>query len=265
MKIHKPMTAIIGCLAATAGVAACGDDGTTTTVSAQTAQSASADVTADGGLPQGGETVNLDPADFTAEIDNPYMPFTVGSRWVYSESDGTGPAAKVVVTVTDKTKTMANGIEARVVTDVLSENGTPTEITNDWYAQDSAGNVWYMGEDTAEYVNGKVDTRAGSFQAGVDGAQPGIAMPADPEVGLSYRQEYYKGEAEDNGAIVSHGEQANVPAGHYTDLLMTRDLTPLEPRTEELKFFARDIGQVLALHTSPTAEREELISYTPGK
>ena len=118
---------------------------------------------------------------------------------------------RVVVTVTDRTKQIANGVEARVVHDVVTEDGEPVEVTDDWYAQDSDGNIWYLGEDTAEYENGKVVSTAGSFEAGVDGAQPGIALPADPEAGTTYRQEYYAGEAEDEGEIVSLDEQAEVP------------------------------------------------------
>src|SRR5919106_4311553 len=133
-------------------------------------------------LPQGSEPVSLDPADFTTQIDNPYWPMAPGSRWAYRETDTEGAVQRVVVTATDRTKRIANGIEARVVHDVVSEHGEPVEITDDWYAQDADGNVWYLGERTAEYENGKVTTRAGSWEAGVDGAMPGIIMPADPVV-----------------------------------------------------------------------------------
>lgn len=152
-------------------------------------------------LPQGAEPVAVDPADFSVEIDNPYWPMRPGSRWVYRESDGEGGVQRVVVTVTEETKRIANGIEARVVHDVVSQGGKPIEITDDWYAQDSEGNVWYLGERTAEYEDSKVVSRAGSWEAGVDGAQPGIIMPADPRPGLAYRQEYYAGEAEDRAKI----------------------------------------------------------------
>ena len=100
------------------------------------------------GLPQGSESVNLKPADFTVEIDNAYWPMKPGSRWVYRESDGKGGVQRVVVTVTGRTKRVANGIEARVVRDVVSKGGEPVEVTDDWYAQDSDGNIWYMGENT---------------------------------------------------------------------------------------------------------------------
>ena len=122
-------------------------------------------------LPTGSEQVDLDPAEFTTEIDNPYWPMSPGSRWVYREEDPEG-ALRVVVTVTDETKTIANGVEARVVHDVVSQDGEPVEVTDDWYAQDAEGNIWYLGEETAEYENGEVVSREGSFEAGVGGAKP---------------------------------------------------------------------------------------------
>ena len=173
-------TAAVALATAVAGIAACGGDEST---SADTAPA----------LPQGSEHVELDPSEFTTEIDNEWWPMSVGSRWTYS---GTG-GEKVVVTVTPRTREIANGVEARVVRDVVTDGGEPVEVTDDWYAQDAEGNIWYLGEDTAEYENGKPVSTAGSFEAGVDGAEPGIAMPGDPDPGLSYRQEYYEGEAED--------------------------------------------------------------------
>jgi hypothetical protein len=216
----------------------------------------------DAGLPQGSEPVDLDPADFTAEIDNPYWPMRPGSYWVYREVAGDGTAQRVVVAVTGKTKRIANGIEARVVHDVVSQSGEPVEVTDDWYAQDSDGNIWYLGEDTAEYENGKVVSREGSWEADVDGAQPGIALPVDPQVGMTYRQEYYAGVAEDKAKVLSLDEQVGVPSGHFTDVLMTKDLNPLEPRVLEHKFYARGVGPVLTLDISGAAGREELVSFT---
>ena len=217
-------------------------------------------------LPQGSEEVELDPAEFTTEIDNPYWPMTPGSRWVYRETDTEGSDQKVVVEVTGRTKRIANGIEAAVVRDTVTERGQPVEIIDDWYAQDSDGNVWYLGEDTAEYEHGNVVSRAGSFEAGVDGAQPGIIMPAEPRPGLEYRQEYYEGEAEDQASIVSVGqEQVRVPAGHFNDVVMTRDLVPLEPKVHELKFYARGVGPVMAVAISGgPAGFEELVGYRTG-
>jgi hypothetical protein len=212
-------------------------------------------------LPHGSEPAELDPADFSTRIDNRYWPMTPGSRWVYREIDSEGGKQRVEVTVTRKTKKIANGIEARVVHDVVTEDGELVEVTDDWYAQDSAGNVWYLGEDTTEYESGKPKSTAGSFEAGVDGAQAGIILPAEPEVGMTYRQEYYAGEAEDMGEIVGLDEQAEVPAGHFQNVLMTKDLNPLEPKVLELKFYAPNVGPVLAVSVSGGSDREELVSY----
>ena len=151
----------------------------------------------------------------------------------------------MVVTVTNQTKRLANGVTARVVHDVVTEGSKPVEVTDDYYAQDRRGNIWYLGEFTKEYENGKVKSTEGSFEAGVDGAQPGIALPAKPRPGLRYRQEYYKGHAEDKGKVVSVKEQAEVPFGHFKRVLMTRDTNPLEPRNVEFKFYARGVGPVL--------------------
>ena len=210
-------------------------------------------------LPQDGEPVALDPADFTSQITNPYFPLTPGTRLTYREQDARGNVQKGVTHVTRRTKLIANGITARVVHDVVSEHGEPVEKTFDWYAQDSAGNVWYLGEDTKEYENGHVSSTHGSFEAGVDGAQPGVIMPASLAVGLTYRQEFYAGQAEDEARVLSLDEQAGVPFGHFNDVLMTKEINPLEPRHIEYKFYARGIGPVLELTASGGTDRVVLV------
>jgi hypothetical protein len=218
-------------------------------------------------LPHGSEPVNLNPADFTTKIDNPYWPMKPGSRWVYRETDVDGARQHVVVTVTRQTKLIANGVTARVVHDAVTEHGKPVEITDDWYAQDRAGNVWYLGEDTTEYKNGKPFSTKGSFEAGVHGAQAGVIVPARPKPGMGYREEYLVGQAEDRGEIVSLREQVEVPYGHFGrgHVLMTRDLDPLEPKALEFKFYARGVGPVLAIGISGGADREELVRYAKGR
>jgi hypothetical protein len=213
-------------------------------------------------LPVGDEPVTLDPADFTAQITNPYWPMRPGSRWVYRETDPGGTRQRVVVTVTDETKRIANGVTARVVHDVATERGRAVEVTDDWYAQDRQGNVWYLGEATTSYEDGKPVSTEGSFEAGVDGAQPGIAMPARPRPGLRYRQEHYAGHADDRARVVSVREQAEVPFGHFRRVLMTRDVNPLEPNVLEFKFYARGVGPVLEVGVSGGADRAELVRYT---
>jgi len=217
-------------------------------------------------LPQGSEPANLDPGEFTTKIDNPYWPMKPGNRWVYSETDTRGNTEDVVVEVTNETKTIANGVEARVIRDTVSENGVPVEVTDDWYAQDSLGNIWYLGEYVTNYRNGKVTDHGGSFEAGVDGAEAGVAMPASPEPGMNYRQEYYKGEAEAQGAVVTVGEESvQVPFGFFDrGVVMTRDLVPTEPNVQELKFYAPGVGPVLSVHTDTPGGRAELVSFKEG-
>ena len=214
-------------------------------------------------LPQGSEAVTLDPADFVDRIDNPFLPFLPGARSIYRETDAEGARQRVKVTVTDRTRAI-EGIDATVVHDKVTERGALVENTFDWYAQDVCGNVWYLGENTKEYEDGEVVSTEGSWEHGVDGAMAGVVMPADPQVGLAYRQEYYAGEAEDRGEIASLDEQAQVPFGHFRDVLMTRDTTPLQPRVLEYKFYAEGIGVVLAVGISGGSDREELLRFRPG-
>jgi hypothetical protein len=214
-------------------------------------------------LPQGSDPVHLKPDDFTANIDNRQWPMTVGSQWVYRVVDTSdGSVNRDVITVTPRTKLIADGIEARVVRDIVTDHGNSVEVTKDWYAQDRCGNVWYFGENTVEFVNGKpVDN--GSWEAGVDGNMPGVALPAKPTVGLSYREEYSKGVAEDQSRVLALDEQAQVPAGHYKPVLMTEDFSPIEPDVSELKFYAKGSGQaVLAVDVSGGSDMEQLVSYT---
>jgi hypothetical protein len=239
--------------------AACGGDAGSR-AETRTARTSEAEPASPYPLPQGSEPVNLDPADFVPQIDNPYWPLLPGSRWVYRETDSEGTEQRVEVVVTDETKSIL-GIEATVVHDVVSEDGVVIEDTFDWYAQDTGGTIWYLGEDTKEFENGKVVSTEGSWEAGVDGAQAGVILPGEPKVGMAYRQEYYAGEAEDNGEILSLDEQAEVPFGSFDELLQTKDTTPLEPGVLEHKFYARGVGLVLALDLSGGGGREELLRY----
>jgi hypothetical protein len=240
----KNHVAVAGCALA-AVVAGCGSD----------------DATSSGvPIPRGSEPVKLDPAEFTTDVDNPYWPMRAGSRWIYRETDGRGKSQRVEVTVTSRTKQIT-GIRARVIHDVASERGRLVEDTYDWVAQDSEGNVWYLGEDTKEYENGKVSSTKGSWQAGVDGAQAGVIVPAKPRVGMTYRQEYYAGEAEDAARVLSLDERVEVPFGSYGHALATKDSTPLEPRLVEYKFYAPGVGPVLALTISGGRDRQELLTF----
>ena len=244
--IHGRMTRIlVPCAACAVALSACSAGAPATT-----------------SLPRNDDPVALDPADFTTEIDNAYWPMEPGTRWTYRELDPDGTDSTVDVTVTDDTKTIANGIEARVVRDTVRQDGEIVEDTFDWYAQDAAGAIWYLGEDTAEFEDGEIVSRSGSFEAGVDGALPGIAAPADPEPGMAYRQEYAAGEAEDNGAVLSVDELVEVPYGFFEGALLTRDTNALEPDVAELKLYAPGVGPVLTLDISGGSGREELLDVT---
>ena len=233
-------------------VGACGDDDSGSTTSSNGAADTGSS------LPQGSEPVELDPADFTTEIDNPYWPMARGNRWVSRSTE-----ERIVVEVTNRAKEITGGIEALVVRDTVTDNnGDLVEVTDDWYAQDREGNIWYMGEDVKDYKDGKVVSTAGSWEHGVDGAQAGIAIPAEPRVGLKYRQEYYKDEAEDNAEVLSVSETVKVPAGTFENSLQTRDTTPLEPDAVEHKYYAKGVGPVLNDKVSPDRLREELIRYS---
>ena len=210
-------------------------------------------------LPTGAAPVNLDPANFSADITNPYWPMKPGTRWTYRNVEAGEPPQEIVIVVTTDTKKLANGITARVVRDTARSEGQIIEDTLDWYAQDSDGNVWYMGEDTAEFEEGKIVSRDGSWEAGADGALPGIMLPAQPQVGQKYRQEYKKGEAEDNGEVLATNHLVEVEAGRYKDALVTMDTSTIEPDVVEYKFYAPGVGPLLALDISGGASREELI------
>jgi hypothetical protein len=198
----------------------------------------------------------INPADFGSDVDNPLWPLVPGIHYVYQGDDET-----IEVTVTDDTRQIL-GVTTIVVRDVVYVDGEIIEDTYDWYAQDEAGNVWYFGEDTKEYENGEVVSTEGSWEAGVDGAKPGIVMHATmPPIGIPYRQEYYACEAEDWAVVVSLSESVTVPYGSFYSCLQTRDFTPLEPDVNEYKYYAPGLGMVLEVDIASGA-RTELIEVT---
>ena len=213
-------------------------------------------------LPKTSDPVDLDPDRLSPDITNKYWPMAPGTRWTYREIGEQGQVLTIVVTVSTETKQIANGVTARVVRDTVIEDGELIEDTVDWYAQDDAGTIWYLGEDTAEFENGEITSREGSFEAGVDGALPGVIMPGTPDDDLAYRQEYYAGEAEDNGEILSTVEMADVPAGHFDDVLLTKDTITIEPSVLEYKLYAPGVGPVLVFGVSGGGGREVLVGMT---
>jgi hypothetical protein len=244
--------------AALVTLTACGDDSTTTTSSDDGASQSVIDP-GDGG----DYAPTIDPADFSATVDHPYLPMTPGSRWVY-EGETEDGLERIEVVVTDEVREVM-GVTAVVVRDTETLDGEVIEDTFDWFAQDRDGNVWYFGEDTTEFEDGEAVSTAGSWEAGVDGALPGIVMLADPAVGDAYRQEFYAGEAEDMGEVLRLGESVTVPAGAFDDVVVTEDWTPLEPEVVEEKSYAPGVGLVLEEKVSGgDGERVELVEFVPG-
>jgi len=175
-------------------------------------------------------------------IDNPFLPLTPGTTYVY-EGDTEDGFEHIEVAVTTNTKTIL-GVVCVEVRDQAFLDGELVEDTLDWFAQDDDGNVWYFGEDTKEYTNGVVSSIAGSWEAGVDGALPGIIMQARPVQGDAYRQEYRPTVAEDVALIKQLGTSAEVPAGRYSDVLVTNDRDLLDLNKDEDKYFAPGVGLV---------------------
>src|SRR5262245_12443136 len=195
---------------------------------------------------------------FVSGITNPWFNFAPG-RTFRAEGEAPDGHETIVTQVTKKTKRII-GVTTTVVHDQGYVNGVLAEDTFDWYAQDSAGNVWYFGEDSKEIVNGQVVSTEGSWQAGVNGAAPGIIMLAQPEKGDSYRQEFAAGVAEDEAKVVSLDESVTVPYGSFSACLETLEFSALEPGVHEYKFYASGTGQLLEL--GKHGERIELVSIT---
>lgn len=207
---------------------------------------------------------DLDPANFVtpeeaAASPNPYFPLVPGHTWVYenNEDDET-----ITVTVLDETIEIA-GVSCAVVRDIVVQEGEVIEDTLDWYAQDLDGTVWYFGEISRNFEDGRLTDLDGSWITGEDHAKAGIIMAASPYAGMAYRQELLLDDAEDAGEVIAVGVSESVPAVSCDDCLQTRDFTPLEPDANEYKFYAPGIGPILEIDIE-SGERVELVSFTPG-
>ena len=186
---------------------------------------------------------SIHPRDFVTTVDNPLWPLKPGTAYHYQGARGTTPQTDDEV-VTHRTKRIL-GIDATVVRDTVSEHGHAIERTLDFYAQDTRGNVWYLGEDSYERQNGRFVKASDSWRSGVDGAEPGIIMPAHPRLGDRYRQEYYPpGEALDEAHVLGRRGPVAVPYGRFKEALVTSEFSPLEPQTEE-KYYVAGVGEIL--------------------
>jgi hypothetical protein len=205
----------------------------------------------------------IDPANFVNKIDNQYFPLLAGMKFHYTgvAEDGKTPQDDYQV-VTSQTKTIL-GVKCAVIRDTVSTHGKAIERTLDWYAQDKAGNVWYMGEDTRELVHGRFVKMSDSWEGGVNGAQPGIIMPGDPKPDSSYRQEYYPGHALDQAKVLGSGGTLKVAAGSYGRTLLTEESAPkIDPGVRERKWYVAGVGDVKEKTVSGNHEQIQLVSVT---
>lgn len=205
----------------------------------------------------------LSPSDFVARVDNPWFPLQPGSEYRYT---GVKDHAKTVdvVRVTNRTKQIL-GVRTTVVHDVVEVNGRPKEETNDFYAQDRHGNVWYFGEATKTLDSqGNTVSTEGSFQAGVNGDRAGILIPGHPKVGQVARQEFSKGQAEDHFKVLDVNAEVSVPFVSSRHALRTREWTPLEPEILDNKYYVRGIGTVREIAVKGPVELLELVSFREG-
>jgi len=210
---------------------------------------------------------DINPDDFVdgdgkpLPINNQYWPLTPGTTFIYEAETEDGLEVNVVH-VTDETKEILD-VTCTVVLDLVYVEDALTEQTYDWFAQDAVGNVWYFGEDTKEYdEDGNVISTEGSWEAGVDGAKPGIVMEADPQPGDSYRQEYYQDVAEDMGKVLRLNASVSVAYGDFEDCLKTKEWTPLDRGVVEHKYYAPGVGLVLVTELKGKSVRVELVDIT---
>jgi hypothetical protein len=200
----------------------------------------------------------VDPADFTAPVPNPYFPLEPGTVSILRGSeDGKRLLNRTTIT---PWKNVIQGVTTTVVNDVLYEGGALREKTTDWYAPDNEGNVWYFGEATAVYNDkGQVVNREGSWQAGVRGGVAGIIMTANPGPTDAYRQEFFRGHAEDQGWIVARHEVAHVPFGKVDQVVRSYEWTRLEPGVVSLKLYGPGLGIVREKDVAGGTELLELV------
>lgn len=207
-----------------------------------------------GMLMVGNIQAGVNPADFVTRIDNPYYPLTPGISFHYDETTERIDE----VAVTHETR-IIQGVTCRSVRERSISNGVLSEESLSWFAQDKAGTVWKFGEDTKHFdENGVVISTAGSWEAGVSNAQPGIAMPAHPQLNETYSQELAPGVAEEMATVLSLDTETTVAFGTFTHCLLTRNFSPLSPGEVENKYYAPGIGLILSVMVEGGSERFEL-------
>ena len=182
-----------------------------------------------------------DPAGgtFTIESTNEFFPMVVEevSNFLGEEE---GAAVETVRTVLDETEVVA-GVTTRVIEERETVDGELVEVSRNFFAQAADGTICYFGEDVDTYEGGVVIGHEGAWRAGEGNNLPGIQIPAVPEVGMTYAQEYAPGVAEEHSEIVAMGEHLSVPAGEFDDTLRVIETSALDG-DESLKIYVSGIG-----------------------
>ncbi len=206
--------------------------------------------------PQNGKyNPDVRPERFTnsTNITNPWAPFKPGKKYIF-EGETEDGLEKVVEQRLSTTKKIL-GITCIVVNFKEYLDGKLLEETLDWYAQDNEGTLWYFGESVDNYnEDGTLRDHDGSWEAGVDGAQPGIIMLAKPKAGIRYREEYYVNHAEDEAEVLEIGLTVTTPLGTFNNCVKTRNFTRLEPDVEEHKYYAPGYGLIKEVNLSDEEE-----------
>lgn len=191
-----------------------------------------------------------------APIDNPYFPLMPGTLYRYTGTiiDPDEPGESEMLAIEDlvtRDVEIVGGVRTTVVRAREWIDGLLVEDTRDFYAQDTAGNVWYFGEDTTAFEydddGNLVDTsNDGQWRAFENGALPGFIMPAyPPSVGSQYYQEYAPADdAVDQAEILALDETVTGPTGVFANVLKTLEFTELEPDVFEHKLYALGVGLV---------------------
>jgi hypothetical protein len=201
---------------------------------------------------------HIDPAAFSPRVDNRWFPLTPGRTLVYTGTKD-GRKALDLVVATSRTGVI-DGVRTRVVEDRLYLDNVLEERTSDYYAQDRCGNVWYFGEDTATLDrHGRVVDTEGTWHAGVDGAQPGVFMQAHPQLGRKFRQEWFRGHAEDVFKVIDRSAAVTVPYGSFRHALRTAEWTALEPDVLDNKYYVKGIGEVAEVSVKGPREALRLV------
>ena len=200
----------------------------------------------------------------STEVNNKWFPLEPGTQWVYVGSaldEGEHVARRVVSTVTDLTKEVA-GLRTVVLWDRDYDDGELVETELAFFAQDTDGNVWLLGEYPEEWEDGEFD-KAPAWIEGQKGAKAGLAMKAEARLGTP---DYAQGFApaplywDDRARVYKTGHRTCVPVDCYENVLVMEEFERRIPGAFQDKYYAPGVGGVrVAWHGAKEEEREELV------